>query len=79
MPKSHVTRELEMTTRNAYDKINAVVSITVDGRELPNLEVLGGSLDKAIEMIQNTITESYKIVPPRVTTTEVMSNNAANS
>lgn len=66
MPKSTIKQELELKTRNDYTKVNCEVTITVDGRELPSLEVLGKSLESGIELIQTSITDSYKAVPERV-------------
>jgi hypothetical protein len=40
--------------------------MSVDGKELPNMAVLGKALEEAIELIQNRVTESYKVVPERV-------------
>jgi len=68
MPATGIKTEFEMTTRSALTKVKCEVGINVDGRELPNMAVLGEALEKAVELIQRTVTDSYKVVPERVET-----------
>jgi hypothetical protein len=57
--------EAELTTRDKYTKVDIVLTLKVDGVELPNADVLGGGLEKAFEMVQEHVTQSYQEVPPR--------------
>lgn len=65
MPKVNLREEFDMTTRDKYTKVGCAIGMTVDGKELPNMAVLGNALEEAIKLIQERITESYKVVPPR--------------
>jgi len=65
MPKTVIRESFELQTRDRYTKVQCDVGMTVDGRELPSAAVLGDALDEAIKLIQNRITESYKVVPAR--------------
>jgi hypothetical protein len=67
MPTTGLRQEFDLSTRNEYTKVKAEVGFKVEGRELPNMDVLGAALEAAIELIKNSIRESYK-VPPRVDT-----------
>jgi hypothetical protein len=64
--KTGIQKEFELVTRNHFTKINAVVSMTVDGKELPNMAILGEALEKAINLIQKKIQQSYEVVPARI-------------
>jgi hypothetical protein len=55
----------EVQTRDKYTKCNFELGMTLDGRELPNAAVLGAALEDAVKLIQERITESYQVVPPR--------------
>lgn len=66
MPKTTITQETKLTTRNSITMVDAVFSLTVDGRELPTMTILGSSLEEAIAAVQAKITESYTVVPARV-------------
>jgi hypothetical protein len=66
MPKTGIRQSFELTTRDRYTKVDCEIGLTVNGRELPNMEVLGKALDAAAELVQQKITESYKVVPERV-------------
>ena len=68
MPVTGIRQEFELSTRNQYTKVTAEIGFKVEGRELPTMAVLGAAVEEAIEMIQNRITESYKVVPERVNT-----------
>jgi hypothetical protein len=65
MAKHGLRTSFEMQTRDRYTKVNCELGLNVDGRELPNMEVLGGALEEASKLIQERVTESYKVVPPR--------------
>jgi hypothetical protein len=65
MPKTGLRASFDLETRNKYTKVDCEIGLNVNGRELPSMAVLGEALEKAIELIQNSITESYKVVPPR--------------
>lgn len=65
MAKTQIKQNFELTTRG-ISKVAAEISLTVDGREIPSMSVLGDSLEKALVTIQTAITESYKLVPERV-------------
>ena len=65
MPKMGLRESFEMETRNKYTKINCEVNLSVDGRELPSMAVLGDALELAIKLIEDRVAESYKVVPPR--------------
>jgi len=47
-------------------KVDCEIGLKVDGRELPNLAVLGAALEAAVDRVQQIVTESYKVVPERV-------------
>jgi hypothetical protein len=66
MPKTTVTLETQLGTRNEFTKIDSVITIQVDGRELPTAATLGSALEAAKELIQKVITESYVKIPERV-------------
>ena|SRR5215471_8517610 len=66
MAKTGLRSSFELTTRTPHTKVNCEVAMTVDGRELPNMAVLGEALEAAVLMIQERVTESYKEVPARV-------------
>lgn len=68
MPITGLRQEFELETRNKYTKVTAEIGFKVNGRELPSMAVLGAAVEEAIELIQNKITESYKVVPERVNT-----------
>jgi hypothetical protein len=64
--KNSVTQNLELTTRNTYQKVDATIKLEVEGRELPALGVLGEAVELAVQIIQEKITQSFKVVPERV-------------
>lgn len=66
MPKNTLRVETEMPTRNQFTKINTTLTFTVDSKELPNLEVLGKSVEAAMATIEEAIKKSYEVVPERV-------------
>lgn len=65
MPQIGLRNKFQLTTRSSFTKVNCEVGISVEGNELPNTAVLGDALDAAIELFQQKITESYKVVPER--------------
>jgi hypothetical protein len=65
MPVKKISDEFKMETRDRYTKVDTVVTISVDGPELPNSAVLGEALDKAIEIVRESIKQSYVKVPER--------------
>ena len=48
MPKSALKQSFDLTTRNAFTKVQCEIGMTVDGRELPSLEILGKAFEDAI-------------------------------
>ena len=68
MPITGLKYEAEMSTRTQFTKVKAEVALKVDGKELPNMGVLGEALELAVAIIQQHITKSYKVVPPRTDT-----------
>jgi len=66
MAKTGLKSSFELTTRTPHTKVACEVSFIVDGRELPNMAVLGEALEAAVILIQEKVTESYKEVPARV-------------
>lgn len=78
MPTNKLTQEMKLDTRSKFTQVDAVISLSVDGRELPNLAVLGEALEEAVELIQRKITDSYKVVPEWVAT-EIAEPYAAKS
>jgi hypothetical protein len=66
MPKTAIKHEFPLKTRSDFTKVDCEVTLTVNGNELPNLDVLGKALEVAIAGVQAHVTESYKVVPERV-------------
>ena len=66
MPQTTIRQELELPTRNQYTRINAEISLKIDGREIPNMAVLGEALDAAVVLVSEKIQQSYQTVPARV-------------
>jgi len=58
--------EFQLSTRGAMTKVDCEIGLKVDGRELPNLAVLGAALEAAVDRVQQIVTESYTVVPERV-------------
>lgn len=73
MPKTELTHETEFSTRNNFTKVEAEITLSVKGRELPTTAVLGAALEKAVGLIQSEITNSYQLVVPSPTA-EVIKN-----
>lgn len=66
MPKTGMRQTFELMTRNAYTKVDCELGMSVEGKELPNMAVLGKALEECIELLQTRVTESYTVVPERV-------------
>jgi len=66
MPKTEIRYDFELTTRNAYTKVEAELSLNLNGRELPTMAVVGEAMEQAAKTIQEAITASYETVPARV-------------
>lgn len=66
MPKLDISEEFELQTRDRFTKVDCKLSIALDGRELPNMAIVGKALENALTTIQTSITESYQLVPERV-------------
>lgn len=79
MPKNAVKQTLDLTTRNAFTKVECEIGMTVNGRELPSMEILGKAFEAGILKIQEIITESYKVVPERIEGATVDANSLANT
>ena len=66
MPRTGLKQGFELQTRGPYTKVDCEIGMTVEGKELPNMAVLGEALEAAISLIQEKVTASYKVVPERV-------------
>jgi len=66
MPKSGLKHTLDLTTRDAFTKVECEIGLTISGRELPSLEIMGKAFEVGIKAMQEAITDSYKIVPERI-------------
>jgi hypothetical protein len=73
MPKHGLKLEFEMQTRGLYNPATTELSISVDGKELPNMAVIAGALEECAELISERIRESYKVVPERTGDTPIHS------
>lgn len=67
MPRHELSQEFDLRTRG-MSKAECTVSIKIDGRELPNMAVVGGALEEIIKLVQERVTDSFKVVPERVAT-----------
>jgi hypothetical protein len=65
MPKNAFKMAFKLTTRNKYTELDCEIGMTVDGRELPTMAILGSAMEEAVELIQKRVTDSYAVVPPR--------------
>lgn len=65
MPKIVLRESFEMETRNKYTKVNCELAMSVDGRELPTMAVIGAAVEEAIQLIESRVKEAYVEVPPR--------------
>lgn len=68
MPRVGLTHEAPMETRNSFTKVDVKFAVSVDGKELPNMSVLGEALEEATKVFQATVKKSYEVVPVRVDT-----------
>lgn len=68
MPRHGLKTNFEMETRNSYTKVDTEISISIEGKELVNMAVMGAALEECIELIKACVKESYKVVPPRAET-----------
>jgi hypothetical protein len=68
MPKTGLTYDAQVETRNSFTKVDTKFQMIVDGKELPSMAVLAEALEAAIELFQTKIKDSYKVVPARVET-----------
>lgn len=66
MPKLKIAEEFKLVTRDRFTSVDCELSISIDGKELPNADVVGGALEKALTIISEHIQESYQKVPERV-------------
>ena len=65
MAKLGLRHTSEVQTRDKYTKVDFELALVLDGKEIPTAAVLGGALEDAVKLIQERITESYQVVPPR--------------
>lgn len=65
MPRSQLIHEEDIPTRNTYTTVKCEVTVKLDGKEMPNLAVLGDALDAGYDAIKAKIADSYKVVPAR--------------
>ena len=68
MPRTGMKHSGQLETRNAYTKVDVEFTVSVDGKELPAMGVIGEALEKATTLFQAEIKKSYEVVPPRVDT-----------
>lgn len=66
MPKTTLSTELRIDTRNKYTHADCTLTVVVSGTELPSMSVIGDSLEKAQTAFADSIAESYREVPARV-------------
>ena len=76
MPEVGLNQKFELETRNRYTKVNASLTLKLEGRELPNMAVLGEALEEAILLVENKIKQSYQEVPARDGNNVVQSEQA---
>jgi hypothetical protein len=69
MPKLAVNQEWELRTRNDFVKCDAIITVTVEGKELPTMQTLGRATELAAMLIQEEVTKSFKVVPENVSGT----------
>jgi hypothetical protein len=65
MPRHGLKLEFEMKTRGAFNDAETELSISVDGKELPNMAVIAAALEECAELISERVRESYTTVPER--------------
>lgn len=68
MPRTGMKHSGQLETRNAYTKVDVEFTVSVDGKELPAMGVVGEALEKAIELFNAEIKQSYQVVPVRIDT-----------
>lgn len=66
MPKLGMHETFDMQTRDRYTKVECELSITVDGKELPTLGVVGEAIELCVTLVQEHVKRSYEAVPERV-------------
>lgn len=66
MPKLAISETLDLQTRDRVTKVECEVSVKLDGRELPNADVVGAALELMVKQLQEHVTQSYQLVPERV-------------
>lgn len=66
MPKMAVKEEFKLQTRDRFTTVDCELSMTIDGRELPSMAIIGEAIEKAMNEIQVSVTNSYTKVPERV-------------
>lgn len=66
MPKNAVKLAFELKTRGDHVRCDCEIGMTVDGKELPTLAILGAALEEARDLIQQRVTESFQAVPIRM-------------
>lgn len=67
MPKIGMREEFDLPTRDRFTTVQCELGIRIEGKELPNLDVVGGAMEKALEVVRMHIAESYLKVPERTT------------
>lgn len=63
--KTTINQEFPLSTRSEFTKVDCNITISVDGKELPNMPTIAKALEDAIEIIKQVVKDSYK-VPERV-------------
>lgn len=74
MPAMGIRHEGEIQTRDRFTKVTVEIGIKLNGKELPNMAVVGESLEEVVALIEAKIKKSYEVVPERVAGATPMAN-----
>lgn len=66
MAKQQLSQEFKLDTRSEFTQVDCVITVSIDGRELPSLNIMGNAVDAAIATVREAVKESYAQVPARV-------------
>jgi hypothetical protein len=65
MAKTAMKQTFDLELKDKWTKANCEVTLAVDGKTVPNAEIMGRALEAAVALIQERIAASYTEVPPR--------------